>query len=147
MGKKLQLPDNNNLKLSNLCGPFDENLKQISNGLEIKINRKGSRFIINGSTINSELGCKLIEEFYNRSTKPITPEDIQLSLVQISKINPSNEKKSPQLLTLKNELQGRTPRQIEYLQNIQLYLAPKGSHFERYIFHQDPLFREVKPPN
>ena len=61
MEKKLQLPDNNNLKLSNLCGPFDENLKQISNGLEIKINRKGSRFIINGSTINSELGCKLIE--------------------------------------------------------------------------------------
>ena len=119
MEKKLQLPDNNNLKLSNLCGPFDENLKQISNGLEIKINRKGSRFIINGSTINSELGCKLIEEFYNRSTKPITPEDIQLSLVQISKINSSNEKKSPQLLTLKNELQGRTPRQIEYLQNIQ----------------------------
>ena len=40
MKKNLQLPDDDNLKLSNLCGPLDENLKQISSGLEIEIIRK-----------------------------------------------------------------------------------------------------------
>jgi len=119
MEKKLQLPDDDNNKLSNLCGPFDENLKQISTGLEIKINRKGSIFIISGDVINVKFGCALIEKFYNGSTNPINPEDIQLNLVQINKVSTSGMKKSPQLLTLKNELQGRTPRQIEYLQNIQ----------------------------
>ena len=119
MEKKLQLPDDDNKKLSNLCGPFDENLKQISTGLEIKINRKGSIFIISGDVINVKFGCTLIEKFYNGSTNPINPEDIQLNLVQINKVSTSGMKKSPQLLTLKNELQGRTPRQIEYLQNIQ----------------------------
>ena len=119
MEKKLQLPDDDNIKLSNLCGPFDENLKQISTGLEIKINRKGSIFIINGNDVNVKFGCTLIKKFYNGSTRPINPEDIQLSLVQINKVSTSVKKKSPQLLTLKNELQGRTPRQIEYLQNIQ----------------------------
>ena len=119
MKKNLQLPDDDNLKLSNLCGPFDENLKQISTGLEIEISRRGTSFIFNGNKNNTELGCQLIKDFYNRSTKPINPEDIQLSLVQINKINPSDVKKSPQLLTKKNELQGRTPRQIDYLQNIQ----------------------------
>ena len=119
MEKKLQLPDDDNKKLSNLCGPFDENLKQISTGLEIKINRKGSIFIISGDVINVKFGCALIEKFYNGSTNPINPEDIQLNLVQINKVSTSGMKKSPQLLTLKNELQGRTPRQIEYLQNIQ----------------------------
>ena len=119
MKKNLQLPDDDNLKLSNLCGPFDENLKQISTGLEIEISRRGTSFILNGNKNNTELGCQLIKNFYNRSTKPINPEDIQLSLVQINKINPSDVKKSPQLLTKKNELQGRTPRQIDYLQNIQ----------------------------
>ena len=119
MKKNLQLPDDDNLKLSNLCGPFDENLKQISTGLEIEISRRGTSFILNGNKNNTELGCQLIKDFYNRSTKPINPEDIQLSLVQINKINPSDVKKSPQLLTKKNELQGRTPRQIDYLQNIQ----------------------------
>ena len=119
MEKKLQLPDDDNNKLSNLCGPFDENLKQISTGLEIKINRKGSIFIISGDDINVKFGCALIEKFYNGSTNPINPEDIQLNLVQINKVSTSGMKKSPQLLTLKNELQGRTPRQIEYLQNIQ----------------------------
>ena len=119
MEKKLQLPDDDNNKLSNLCGPFDENLKQISTGLEIKINRKGSIFIISGDDINVKFGCTLIEKFYNGSTNPINPEDIQLNLVQINRVSTSDKKKSPQLLTLKNELQGRTPRQIEYLQNIQ----------------------------
>jgi len=119
MEKKLQLPDDDNNKLSNLCGPFDENLKQISTALEIKINRKGSIFIISGDVINVKFGCALIEKFYNGSTNPINPEDIQLNLVQINKVSTSGMKKSPQLLTLKNELQGRTPRQIEYLQNIQ----------------------------
>jgi phosphate starvation-inducible protein PhoH and related proteins len=119
MKRNLQLPDDDNLKLSNLCGPLDENLKQISSGLEIKISRKGSNFLLNGDKNNTTLGCQLIESFYNRSSKPISPEDIQLSLVQINKINPLDKTNSPQLLTKKNELQGRTPRQIEYLQNIQ----------------------------
>jgi len=119
MKKNLQLPDDDNLKLSNLCGPLDENLKQISSGLEIEIIRKGSNFLLNGDKNNTILGCQLLESFYNRSTKPISPEDIQLSLVQINKINPVDKSNSPQLLTKKNDLQGRTPRQIEYLQNIQ----------------------------
>tara|TARA_B110000014_G_C20126180_1_gene600144 strand:+ start:6414 stop:7361 length:948 start_codon:yes stop_codon:yes gene_type:complete len=119
MKKSLQLPDNDNILLSNLCGPLDENLKQISTVLEIKINRRGSSFILNGDKKNTELGCQLIESFYSKSTKPINPEDIQLSLVQLNKINPSKIKKSPELLTKQNELQGRTPKQIQYLQNIQ----------------------------
>ena len=119
MKKSLQLPDNDNVLLSNLCGPLDENLKQISTVLEIEINRRGSSFILNGDKKNTELGCQLIESFYNKSTKPINPEDIQLSLVQLNKVNPSKIKKSPELLTKQNELQGRTPKQIQYLQNIQ----------------------------
>ena len=117
--KNLKLPDDDNNKLSNLCGPFDENLKQISTGLDIEISRRGSSLILNGNSSNTELGYNLIKDFYNKSTKPINPEDIQLSLVQLNKINYLDQQKSPQLLTKQNELQGRTPRQIEYLQNIQ----------------------------
>ncbi|MDC0127025.1 PhoH family protein [Methylophilaceae bacterium] len=119
MKKNLKLPDDDNNKLSNLCGPFDENLKQISTGLEIEISRRGSSFILNGNKSNTELGYNLIKDFYDKSTKPVNPEDIQLSLVQVNNINHSGQQKSPQLLTKQNELQGRTPRQIEYLQNIQ----------------------------
>ena len=86
MKKSLQLPDDDNFKLSNLCGPLDENLKQISTGLEIDISRRGSSFVLNGDKKNTGLGCQLIEEFYNKSSKPINPEDIQLSLVQLNKI-------------------------------------------------------------
>ena len=114
--KNLKLSEDDNNKLSNLCGPFDENLKQISTSLEIEISRRGSSFILNGDKSNTELGYKLIKDFYNKSTKPINPEDIQLSLVQIHNLSDEN---SPQLLTKQNELRGRTPRQVQYLKNIQ----------------------------
>ena len=90
MKKNLQLPNNNNIMLSNLCGPLDENLKQISAALEIEINRRGSKFILNGDKKNIDFGCELIKSFYSKSTKSINPEDIQLSLVQLNKINTSN---------------------------------------------------------
>ena len=61
--KNLKLPDDDNNKLSNLCGPFDENLKQISTGLEIEISRRGSSFILNGNKSNTELGYNLIKDF------------------------------------------------------------------------------------
>ena len=119
MKVELSLPSDDNKKLANLCGVLDENIIQISVGLNIKINRKGSNFVFTGHKNNVELASQLIESFYTRATRPINPEDIQLSLVEINKIDNDDINQSPQLLTLKSELQGRTPMQIIYLNHIQ----------------------------
>ena len=51
--------------------------------------------------------------------RAILPEDIQLSLVELNQKENGNTKDSPQLHTLKTDLQGRTPMQVSYLNNIQ----------------------------
>ena len=38
-----------NTRLANLCGAFDENLRQIATALEVNIVRRGERFTITGT--------------------------------------------------------------------------------------------------
>ncbi len=128
----LNLPDDDNKKLSNLCGVLDENLKQIAVGFDISILRKGSLFTLNGNKNELKLASQLIESFYHRAIKPISQEDIQLLMVEINKVTPDQINSSPQLLTKKKDLKGRTPRQISYLHNIQKHdinfgIGPAGT--------------------
>ena len=61
----------------------------------------------------------MLESIYLRATRAILPEDIQLSLVELNQKENGSTKDSPQLHTLKADLQGRTPMQVSYLNNIQ----------------------------
>ena len=113
-----KLANSDNKKLANLCGPLDENIKQIATGFEISIQRRGSNFSLSGEDENIKLASQFIESLYLRSTKSISAEDIQLGLVEVNKI-PFQKNESPELHTRKNDLQGRTPKQVAYLKNIQ----------------------------
>ena len=113
-----KLANSDNKKLANLCDPLDENIKQIATGFEISIQRRGSNFNLSGEDENIKLASQFIESLYLRSTKSINAEDIQLGLVEVNKI-PFQKNESPELHTRKNDLQGRTPKQVAYLKNIQ----------------------------
>lgn len=114
----IKLSDNDNKKLANLCGPLDENITQIATGFEISIKRRGSSFSFNGQEENIKLASQFIESLYLRTSKSISAEDIQLGLVEVNKIA-FKRNESPELHTKKNDLQGRTPKQVTYLKNIQ----------------------------
>ena len=114
----IKLSDNDNKKLANLCGPLDENITQIATGFEIAIKRRGSSFSFNGQEEDIKLASQFIESLYLRTSKSISAEDIQLGLVEVNKIA-FKKNESPELHTKKNDLQGRTPKQVTYLKNIQ----------------------------
>ncbi|MBT3827309.1 MAG: PhoH family protein, partial [Nitrosomonadales bacterium] len=90
MKKELNLSPQDNKKLANLCGPLDENITQISVGLDVKINRKNSLFILNGDESKILLASQLLESIYLRATRTIAPEDIQLSLVELNQKEGNN---------------------------------------------------------
>ena len=119
MKQELNLSPQDNKKLANLCGPLDENISQIGVGLDVKISRKNSLFIFDGDEKKVLLASQLLESIYLRATRSIAPEDIQLSLVELNQKETLNKQPSPQLHTLKTDLQGRTPMQVSYLRNIQ----------------------------
>jgi phosphate starvation-inducible PhoH-like protein len=118
---EITLTPEDNTRLANLCGALDENIKQIETALEVNINRRGGTFNISGKQDNMRLAAQLIENFYVRSKKPLELEDVQLGLVEIDKLKPEDVATSamPVLMTRRGDLHGRTPRQVEYLQQIQ----------------------------
>ena len=129
------LQPEDNTRLANLCGPLDENIKQIETALEVNINRRGATFSITGKKENMRIAAQLVENFYIRAKKPIELQDIQLGLVEIEKLEPDEVETSagmPVLMTRRGDLHGRTPRQIEYLKQIQDYditfgIGPAGT--------------------
>jgi phosphate starvation-inducible protein PhoH and related proteins len=118
---EITLSPEDNARLNNLCGALDENIKQIETALEVNINRRGSAFNISGKLDNTRLAAQLLENFYVRAKKPLELEDIQLGLVEIDKLKPEDVSSTamPILMTKRGDLHGRTPRQVEYLQQIQ----------------------------
>lgn len=119
---EITLQPEDNTRLANLCGPLDENIKQIETALEVNINRRGVTFSITGKKENMRMAAQLVENFYIRAKKPIELEDIQLGLVEIEKLAPDEVDASagmPVLMTRRGDLHGRTPRQVEYLKQIQ----------------------------
>ncbi|MFT7227637.1 MAG: phosphate starvation-inducible PhoH-like protein [Methylophilaceae bacterium] len=119
---EITLQPEDNTRLANLCGPLDENIKQIENALEVNINRRGATFSITGKKENMRMAAQLVENFYLRAKKPIELEDLQLGLVEVEKLTPDEvhaTTDTPVLMTRRGDLHGRTPRQVEYLKQIQ----------------------------
>ena len=131
---EITLTPEDNTRLANLCGALDENLKQIEDALDVGIARRGNVFRLSGAKAQTELAGQLLEDFYERSRKPISLEEIQLGLVEIGKLSPDTLTLNamPVLMTRRSDLHGRTPRQVEYLQQIQEFditfgIGPAGT--------------------
>ncbi|RBL66616.1 PhoH family protein, partial [Pseudomonas sp. MWU13-2625] len=72
-------PRDDNARLANLCGPLDENLRQIEQALDVTLSRRGHRITIRGR--GAKLALTALENFYNRARDALSVDDIQLALV------------------------------------------------------------------
>jgi phosphate starvation-inducible protein PhoH and related proteins len=105
-----------NQRLARLCGALDENLRQIESALDVTIARRGGRFTVKGE--QAERAAQAIEHFYDRASGDLTMEDVQLGLTELSRSSATERKDGPQLLTRRADLHGRTPHQVQYIENI-----------------------------
>ena len=131
---EITLQPEDNHRLANLCGALDENLKQIEDALDVGIARRGSHIKLSGEKHHMQLAAQLLENFYARAKKPISLEEVQLGLVELDRLKPEDFSSAamPVLMTRRPDLHGRTPRQVEYLQQIQEYdisfgIGPAGT--------------------
>ena len=120
-----------NTRLAHLCGPLDENLRQISAALDVTIFRRGEKFIVSGTNADAAVG--ILERFYAVANKVVPIEEVQLALVEqrsgLKSPGASDEPAppapaaaselvSPTLKTRRSDLRGRTPHQIAYLKAV-----------------------------
>jgi len=108
-----------NQRLAALCGALDENLRQIETALDVGIARRGERFALTGKADQTRVAAKLLRSFYERAGNGLSLEDVQLGLIEAAGPHQVRAPEgSPQLITRRQDLHGRTPRQVQYLQNI-----------------------------
>ena len=139
-----------NTRLAHLCGPLDENLRQISTALDVTLFRRGEKFIASGA--NAERAVQILEQFYAIADKVVLLDDIQLALVE-QRAALANDTEAvvegvakdlaiediveadigtPVLKTRRSDLRGRTPHQNQYLKailghDITLGIGPAGT--------------------
>ena len=111
-----------NVLLANLCGPLDENIRQIETGFDVVIRRRNERFSIIGE--KAQLTADAIRHFYGMARQPLSVDEVQLGLIELTngpvrRVSPGSITDGPLLVTRKTDLHGRTPRQVAYLKAIQ----------------------------
>ena len=123
-----------NQRLANLCGALDENLKQIEAALDVNIARHGENFSLSGKPNQTKLAAEALQNFYGKAIRNLSLEEVQLGLIEVSNPRPAVARKeeAPLLLTRRQDLHGRTPRQVQYLQQMQEYditfsIGPAGT--------------------
>ncbi len=109
-----------NQRLANLCGVLDENLRQIETALDVAIARRGERFALTGEPEQTRLAAQVLEKFYIKAKRDLSVEDVQLGLIEAVRATPAVAPAADlQLKTRRHDLHGRTPRQVQYLKQIQ----------------------------
>jgi phosphate starvation-inducible PhoH-like protein len=134
-----------NHRLAHLCGPLDAHLRTIEAAFHVTLHRRGERFRIDGARGTPQLVADLLDSLYARCERPLSAEMVQLAVASaLREAAPARQRtagrptggtdddlprapagapgdaegEGPTLHTRRTDLQGRTPNQVRYLQQI-----------------------------
>jgi len=127
----LHLEPADNLRLASLCGPFDDNLKQLERRLGIEISYRDNHFQLLGKQAQIDAAAAILKHLYVE-TQPlkggkvtdITPEMVHLT-VQESRVLEQDDEAPSQpygkevtVKTKRGLIKPRSPNQAQYIANI-----------------------------
>ena len=112
-----------NERLANLCGQFDEHLRQIERRLGVEVNNRGNVFRVIGDQRSVQVVSELLRDLYaETATQRLSPQQIHLFLqeagVEALLDETFDAPKEVAIKTRRGVIRGRGPHQIRYLQNI-----------------------------
>lgn len=135
---RVSLEPNDARRLANLCGQYNQHLRQIEKRLDIDIRNRGNLFILSGA--NSAAGIGVLEHLYEETEQDpeLTPDKIHLVLQQsgIEALMDASNQGAVQDLTLirtkKNTVKARGANQQHYVRAIQTHdinfgIGPAGT--------------------
>jgi phosphate starvation-inducible PhoH-like protein len=128
-----------NRRLMDLCGRFDEHLRQIEKRLGVEINNRGNSFLILGDKQAVHLAHSVLNTLYAQTEKgaELTPASVHLCIQDHLAnggytVQHSAHLTELALKTKKGVIQPRSPNQAQYVKNIQSHdvifgVGPAGS--------------------
>ncbi|MBQ8977122.1 MAG: PhoH family protein [Succinivibrionaceae bacterium] len=123
-------------RIQMLCGPFDDNLKQIEKRLSVSIDYNLNEFEITGSDSGCNAARAVLQKLYvdtapiKGEAQDITPTQVNLALVEsriLDQNDDDNDEDNPysvqygkevNIKTKKGVIKPRTPNQAQYVKNI-----------------------------
>ncbi|CAM3576268.1 PhoH-like protein [Vibrio aerogenes CECT 7868] len=126
---EVNLEPAHNRRLASLCGPFDDNIKQLERRLGVEINYRNQQFTIVGKPHTANAALDILKHLYV-STAPvrgdipdIEPEAIHLAIKESGILEQTSESSIPHgkevfIKTKKGMIKPRTPNQAQYLVNM-----------------------------
>lgn len=120
-------------RLANLCGQFDQHLKQMESRLQVDIFCRGNLFTVQGEPRQTRVATRLLKQLYKLSeTELLSPELINLHLQDsgVAEIADTDEDLSHAdeitIITKRGAIRGRGPNQKRYLLNISKHAVNFG---------------------
>lgn len=141
----LHLEPEDNFRLTNLCGQFDQHLRQLETHFDVEISNRGFQFQITGLPLPSQKTINLLQELYDlTASEQLAPEKIHLYLQESNHANPedndkrvsdasSDDESAPvSIHTRKGLIRGRGPNQNYYIRGVQTHdltfgIGPAGT--------------------
>ena len=116
------LQPNDNPRLANLCGPFDEHLHQIEQRLSVEIHHRGNAFTVAGEASAAEAAAVVLKNLYDStSSEELSKETIHLHL-QDSAVDQiaENEEQVANIgiQTRRGIIKPRGPNQASYIHDV-----------------------------
>jgi phosphate starvation-inducible protein PhoH and related proteins len=131
--REFDLEPADNLRLANLCGPLDENLRQLESRLDVQIRRRGGNFRVVGARA-AQAEDTLRELFDVADDAEVTPERVHLTLSERdSGLAPADTAKDELTVRVtRGGIRARGTHQREYLAQIRssdltLGIGPAGT--------------------
>ncbi|HFQ14048.1 MAG TPA: PhoH family protein [Gammaproteobacteria bacterium] len=111
-----------NRRLANLCGQFDEHLRQIETRLGVEVNNRGNHFRVIGDDRSVQKAGEVLRDLYSDTeAETLDPVRVNTCLQQagvdalVADITPKDE---VIIRTLRGNVRGRGPTQQQYLRYI-----------------------------
>lgn len=129
----LELEPADTERLANLCGQFDQHLKQIESRLQVDIFCRGNLFTVQGETRQVRVTGRLLKQLYALSESEfLNPEVINLHLQDSGVAEIADvEERAPHkdditIITKRGAVRGRGPNQKRYLRHIDKHAVNFG---------------------
>ena len=119
----LTLQPNDNARLANLCGPFDEHLHQIEDRLSVEIHHRGNAFTVEGEKHTANAAKAVLKNLYaTTNSEELSKETIHLHLQDAAVDDMKNQSDDSDadivLHTRRGIIKPRGPNQASYIHDI-----------------------------
>ena len=115
----LDLEPADNSRLANLCGPFDEHLRQLERSLEVRIDNRGNRFQVHGA--RAAVACRVLKRLYSATEEEsLTAGTVHLHLQRsgVDELLDSEDLREIEIRTRRSRIRTRGAHQHHYVANI-----------------------------